>query len=139
VTGVWLSPRKDAKIELYLDSSGVLAGRLIAMPNKTALDFDTKNPDASLRRRPLLGMVIFSGFRMKERNQWVDGKAYDPQSGGTFSAHLWLEDGDHVTMRGYLGLPLFGRNETFTRVGGNEPYSHQPGEPELLHLDPAKR
>lgn len=136
VVGIWWSPQKDAKIELFVDGAGNLAGRLIAMPAKSAADVDVKNPDAGLRRRRLLGLVIFSGFRQEARNRWVDGKAYDPESGGTFSAKIWLEDGDRVMMRGYLGLPLFGRTETFRRVAGTQPQRRQPGEPELAHLAP---
>lgn len=135
ISGIWWSPRRDAKMELYIEPNGSLAGRLIAMPPRTAQDTDVKNPDTRLRQRKVLGLVIFSGFRPETRNRWVDGKAYDPESGGTFSARISLEDSEHVIIRGYLGLPLFGRNETFTRVTGSEPKRRQAGEPELIHLD----
>ena len=54
VTGIWWSPRKDAKIELYFDNNNALTGRLIAMPTKTAQDTDVKNPETRLRSRRVL-------------------------------------------------------------------------------------
>ena len=138
ILGFWWSPQKDAKIELFLDASGSLAGRLIALPQKSANDVDTQNPDAALRGRRLLGLVIFGGFRQEAKNRWVDGKAYDPESGGTFSARIWLEDADRAMIHGYLVIPLFGRTATFQRVSGAAPRRRQPGEPELVHLDKAE-
>lgn len=138
VAGIWWSPRKDAKIELYFDSNGALTGRLIAMPTRTAQDVDVKNPESRLRTRRVLGLVIFTGFRQESKTRWVDGKVYDPESGGTFSSQISMEDNEHVIVRGYLGLPLFGRNETFTRVAGSDPRHRQAGEPELVHLDMAR-
>lgn len=135
VVGIWWSQQKDAKIELFIDAGGSLAGRLIAMPTKSASDVDVKNPEVAQRRRPLLGLVIFSGFRQEAKNRWIDGKAYDPQSGGTFSAQIWLEDAGRMMVRGYLGLPLLGRTEIFRRVAGSEPHRRQAGEPELVHFD----
>ena len=137
VAGIWWSPRKDAKIEMYFDNNGALNGRLIAMPTRTAQDTDVKNPEARLRPRRVLGLVIFTGFRQESKTRWVDGKVYDPESGGTFSSQISLEDNEHIIVRGYLGLPLFGRNETFTRVTGNDPRHRQTGEPDLVHLDVA--
>ncbi|MBP9714242.1 MAG: DUF2147 domain-containing protein [Sterolibacterium sp.] len=138
VSGIWWSPNKDAKIEMTIDGNGLLSGRLIAMPSRTAADADVKNPAAELKSRRLLGVIIFSGFRQEARNLWVDGKVYDASLGATFSARLQLEDAEHLQVRGYLGLPLFGRTETFTRVSGSEPRRHQTGEPDLTHFVPAK-
>lgn len=135
VAGIWWSPRKDAKIEFYFDNNNALTGRLIAMPTRTAQDTDVKNPETRLRTRRVLGLLIFTGFRQESKTRWVDGKVYDPETGGTFSSQISLEDNERVIVRGYLGLPMFGRNETFTRVAGSTPRHRQSGEPELVHLD----
>jgi uncharacterized protein (DUF2147 family) len=135
IAGIWWSPQKDAKIEFFIDTSGKLAGRLIAMPVKTAANMDVHNPEEAQRQRRVLGLVIFSGFRQVTKNHWVDGKVYDPESGGTFSAQIRLEDGDRMMMRGYLGLQLFGRTENFRRVTGAQPQWRQPGEPTLVYMD----
>lgn len=134
IPGIWWTPEKDGKLEFFLDSTGALAGRLIAKPTKGAADLDSRNPEARLRSRRVLGAVIFSGFHQEAKNKWVDGKVYDPQSGATYDAKLWLE-GDKLMLRGFLGLSLFGRTETMERVTGATPRLRQAGEPELVHLE----
>ncbi len=137
IAGVWWSPRKDAKIEMSVDTRGVLTGRLIAMPEKTAGNTDVRNPDTGLRSRSLLGLVIFSGFRQESAGRWGQGKVYDAETGATFQGQLWFEgeERDRLMVRGYVGLPLLGRTEIFQRVSGSQPQRRQTGEPLLVHLE----
>ena len=133
--GIWWSPHKDAKLEMTIDARGNLSGRLIAVPEKDGGNVDARNPDPALRQRSLLGMTVFSGFRREAPNRWVQGQVYDAELGATFQANIWLEDDGRLNVRGYLGLPIFGRTEVFQRVTGPQPQRQQPGEPALRHLD----
>ncbi len=135
ISGVWWSPRKDAKLEMKIDTQGRLSGRLIAIPEKDASQLDSKNPDPVMRNRSLLGLTVFSGFVRDTQNQWSQGQVYDAELGATFQAKIWLEDDDRLMVRGYLGLPLFGRTEIFQRVKGPQPSRPQAGEPTLRHLE----
>lgn len=135
VTGVWWSPHHDAKLEIR-HKEGTLHGRLIALLPKDADLNDIENPDPVQRERPLLGTEIMHGFvpDPDEKDHWIDGEIYDPESGYTYSCLLWPEGENRLKIRGYVGFSVFGRTETFTRVVGTEPAQHQNGEPLLVHV-----
>ena len=71
---------------------------------------DLHNPNPSLRGRPLCGLNIGTGFTRS-----APGKLYDPTSGKTYKGSMTL-DGARLKLRGYVGISLFGRSETWTRV-----------------------
>lgn len=134
IPGVWWTPKKDGKLEFFLEPSGNLAARIVAILPKSVGELDGRNPDPQLRSRRILGAVIFTGFKPESKTKWVDGKVYDPQTGGIYDAKLWLENPNTMMMRGFLGISLFGMNETFTRVAGSTPRMRQADEPDLVHL-----
>ena len=134
IPGVWWTPKKDGKLEFFLEPSGNLAARIVAILPKSVGELDVRNPDPQLRSRRILGAVIFTGFKPETKTRWNDGKVYDPQTGGIYDAKLWLDNPNTMMMRGFLGISLFGMNETFTRVLGNAPRTRQADEPDLVHL-----
>ncbi len=76
---------------------------------------DLKNPDESLRSKPILGMEILRDF-VYEDGKYTDGKIYDPKSGKTYSCNMTLKDNGDLSMRGYVGISLLGRTEVWKRV-----------------------
>ena len=47
--------------------------------------------------------------------RWTGGTLTDPRDGTRYSAEIRAE-GDRLTLRGYVGLPLFGRSQIWTRT-----------------------
>ena len=76
---------------------------------------DANNPDAALRTRPLCGLVIGTGFTLKDPTHAEDGHLYDPKTGKTYKGTLTSE-GDRLKLRGYVGAKLFGRTAEWTRT-----------------------
>ena len=85
---------------------------------------DEKNPNTSLRQRQLCGVEIGSGFHLEGDTKATGGTLYDPLSGNTYRG-LMEVNGDTLKLRGYLGVSIFGRTETWHRtsapVGGCRP------------------
>lgn len=77
---------------------------------------DLENPDPAKRERPIVGLRILSGFRHAGGREWTDGTIYDPANGRTYKARMKLIDRDTLDIRGYVGVPLFGRTTTWKRV-----------------------
>jgi len=78
---------------------------------------DDHNPDRSLAARPLLGLRMLDGFRYRTDDAtWAGGNIYDPESGNTYRARMRLAGRDRLELRGYVGIPLFGRTTTWTRA-----------------------
>jgi uncharacterized protein (DUF2147 family) len=66
--------------------------------------------------QPIVGMVIMSGLKSTE-NQWANGHILDPENGKTYKCSARLtEHGKKMNVHGYVGLPLFGRSQTWERV-----------------------
>ena len=76
---------------------------------------DAKNPEARLKSRPILGLEILKDFVFDD-GKWTDGKIYDPKSGKTYSCNMTMKGNDVLNMRGYIGISLIGRSETWKRV-----------------------
>ncbi len=66
--------------------------------------------------QPIVGMVIMSGLKSAE-NQWGNGQILDPENGKTYKCTARLmENGKKLNVRGFIGLPMFGRSQTWERV-----------------------
>jgi len=110
IIGLYWSPKKDAKIEIYKKGDQYF-GKFNWI---TPASKDVKNPDVSLRNRDVLGMEFMTGFKYDE-GDYTNGRIYDPQSGKTYDCKMSL-NGDNLKVRGYVGFSMFGRTEVFTRV-----------------------
>jgi uncharacterized protein (DUF2147 family) len=110
IIGVYWSPKKDAKIEIY-KKDNMYFGKSIWSTIKRK---DLKNPDPSLRDRYLLGVDVFTDFIYKD-GTYGNGKVYDPESGKTYDCKMSF-NGKSLKVRGYIGISLFGRTEILERV-----------------------
>ena len=117
--GRWLTQEKSAVVELYRCAAGALCGRLVWLRIKPTDDnpraVDSRNPTPTLRTRPLCGVVMMWGFQPEGPGQWSGGSLYDPESGNTYSGKLALNPDGSLSLRGYIGVSLFGRTERWTR------------------------
>jgi hypothetical protein len=80
----------------------------------------TRTPDVSLRKRPLCGIELGQDFALTDGTHAKNGKLYDPDSGKIYSAELAVE-GDSLKVRGYVGISMFGRTETWHRSSEQAP------------------
>lgn len=110
IIGVYWSPKKDAKIEIY-KKGDIYFGKTIWSSSKRK---DLKNPNTTLRERDLLGVELFTNFVYKD-GSYEDGKIYDPESGKTYDCKMSFT-GRNLKVRGYVGISLFGRTEIFERI-----------------------
>lgn len=69
-----------------------------------------------MRTRPLIGMQFMKGFEYDGDNKWDEGTIYDPESGKTYSCYMKMLGKDKMEVKGYIGISLIGRAQTWTRV-----------------------
>jgi uncharacterized protein (DUF2147 family) len=72
--------------------------------------------DGPDKNKPILGLTIMKGFH-KDGDNWDGGTILDPRSGDVYSAEMHTGDnGKKLFLRGYLGISLLGRTETWLRA-----------------------
>ncbi|WP_448205027.1 DUF2147 domain-containing protein [Azospirillum sp. sgz302134] len=120
--GVWRTTDQQAVVELY-PCGPDLCGRLIWYVEKRSgpdAGLDSRNPDSMQRNRRLCGLIMLANFRRKG-DGWTGGWVYDPESGNTYSGAITPDGSERLDLRGYIGIPLFGRTEHWTRAPASQP------------------
>jgi len=118
VLGDWKSPTTSI-VRVYPCGLEVCL-KVIKLGPDTPATTDQQNPDPTLRSRALSGLTIGTGFHRPDATHLTDGHLYDPKSGHTYRGTIAAE-GDTLKLRGYIGISLFGRTETWQRVSTVEP------------------
>ena len=99
-----------------VENNGVFTGKVtkILVPgdeNKTC----TKCTD-DRKDQPIKGLTILTGLKADGNNNWDGGQILDPENGKVYSAKMSLsEDGQKLNVRGFLGISLLGRTQTWIR------------------------
>jgi len=124
ILGRWKTEQDESLVEIY-SCGEKLCGKVVWLkepfytnikdgPLGTPL-VDSKNPDPALRGRPIIGLRIMEGFSEIGENRWGNGTCYDPKSGNTYRGRIRLVSPQRLELRGYVGIPLFGRTAVWTR------------------------
>lgn len=118
ILGEWLTAGGESRIEISLADSVTYTGKIVWLrdPLKEGKPvLGDKNPDATLRGKEVLGIILLRGFSYDGDRVWSGEKIYDPKSGNDYSAKMTLVDGGNLDLRGCVLIPLFGRTERWTR------------------------
>lgn len=113
VRGNWRTP--GGAIVHVANCGGDVCATLLQLEPNAPVRTDTKNPDRAKVGQPLCGLQIGYGFHPVDPDHAEDGRLYDPKSGKTYRGTM-SSSGDHLDLRGYIGLKAFGRTEQWTRT-----------------------
>ena len=70
------------------------------------------------RNQPILGLVIIRSME-RDGDEYRGGDILDPDNGSVYRCILQLQDGGRkLRVRGYLGISLLGRTQTWERISG---------------------
>lgn len=116
--GVWKTiddETGEAKshIEIYQKNGGFY-GKVIKLLQKPA-DTRCEKCSGALKNQLIVGMEVLTGLT-PYKDYWSNGNILDPNNGKTYSCSIWLENKNQLKVRGYLGVSLLGRTQTWTRI-----------------------
>lgn len=119
VTGKWKTiddetGKAKSIVEIY-ESNGKLYGKITEILNPAKKGSKCDKCEGADKGKPIEGLVIIKGLT-KDGSEWTDGDILDPTKGKLYSCTLKLEGKDKLKVRGYLGVSLLGRTQTWTRV-----------------------
>jgi uncharacterized protein (DUF2147 family) len=119
IEGLWYVQDKAGKIQIYKNSSGSYEGKIVWQ--KEGFEdgkpkMDKKNPDKSLRSRPLTNLVVIKNLKSQGNNKYDGGTIYDLTTGNTYSVKVELTGPNTMKLRGFIGFSLLGKTLTWTRA-----------------------
>jgi len=119
--GIWQTVddhtgQPKALVQIVEDSDGTLSGKVVKGlgANDRPARRCTACTDAR-KDQPIVGMTIIDGMK-KTADGWDGGHILDPENGKTYRCKMHVEDGGRkLVVRGYIGVPLLGRSQTWNR------------------------
>lgn len=128
VTGRWMTENQKGVIAIA-PCGGSICGKIDWMKpppgaDPNAIPLDKHNHDPARRQQTMCGLQILYGFQhdSDDPKKWTEGNIYDPESGDVYHGNITVQDADHIRLRGYIGIPLLGKSQIWTRVAENHPH-----------------
>jgi len=102
VMGEWLTQDGGSKVRIgpCAGNAALLCGVVSWLPAAEANNLDTKNPNAALKSRRILGTTTISGFKQSAPGKWSGGKLYDPATGKSYSGKISINPDGTLKVQG---------------------------------------
>jgi uncharacterized protein (DUF2147 family) len=120
ILGVWLTGTGKAHIKITRYGDNKYGGKIIWLKEPTRADGsvkkDEKNPDKAKQANNIMGLNNLLGFTYAGGKEYEGGSIYDPENGKTYKCVMTLSDANTLKVRGYVGIQMLGRTDTWKRV-----------------------
>jgi uncharacterized protein (DUF2147 family) len=130
-----------------IEKDGVYVGTIVKMFQKPGdpppESWRCSKCEGVEKDQPVLGLTLIKGMKRKGM-KYEDGTIMDPRDGNVYRALMELSpDNKHLEVRGYLGVALFGRSQTWNRLPDSAmdaaPGTPRPAGPGPARPAPAKK
>ncbi|MDR1345567.1 MAG: DUF2147 domain-containing protein [Bacteroidales bacterium] len=102
ITGIWLTENGESKVEIY-ERNSEFFGKVIWVKEQTE------------KAQKSVGVTILKNFVRQEDNTYK-GSIFAPHLDKTFKGAITSKSESEITVRGFLGISLFGSSQHWKRV-----------------------
>lgn len=122
--GLWKtiddSSKKEKSLVRIVEQNGVFTGRIEKLLDPDApKDPVCKDCTDDRKDKPIAGMTIIKGVKPSadDKATFEGGEILDPNNGKIYKVRFKLApDNAKLDVRGYIGTPMLGRTQVWTRV-----------------------
>ena len=104
----------SGQVETYL-VDGKLYGKVTKVRPERKPDDLCDKCSGDLKNKPIMGMVFLRDFKPSGQ-EWAGGTVVDPENGKEYKGKVWNDGKDKLRLRGFIGISLLGRTQTWTRI-----------------------
>ncbi len=115
IVGLWLTQDRDGIIKIS-NCGGALCAQIAGL----ILDHPNDPTPGNYRGISQCHLPLITDARLIEANLWK-GHIIDPRTGRVYGVELHLDPTGNLALRGFLGIPLLGQTQTWTRYAGTVP------------------
>ncbi len=103
-------------VRIY-EQNGLYFGKIESSVRPEELNLRCQKCTGNRKDAPIRGLVIMRNMR-KDGSQFDSGDILDPDTGSVYKCKFKLtSNGNKLVMRGFLGISLLGRTQTWIRTG----------------------
>ena len=118
IVGKWTtvddeSGKPKSIVEIFKSSDGLYYGKIVQLLQKPENETCIACKD-DRKNKPLIGLEIIRGLK-KEGDNFTGGTITDPKTGKSYKCTI-TRNGDKLNVRGYIGISLVGRTQTWTML-----------------------
>ena len=107
VIGTWLTASGKAQVRIAPcpdAKNGPICGTIVGL-------IEPRGPDGTV-----VAPLIWGFKKTSNPNEFEEGQIYNGENGKTYNANISLQPDGKLRLRGYVGAPMFGETQFWTRV-----------------------
>ncbi|MEW6705089.1 MAG: DUF2147 domain-containing protein [Pseudomonadota bacterium] len=109
---------KEKSYVRITEANGVVTGKIEKLLNPAEPNPKCDKCTDERKDQPVVGLTIIRNVKKEDgEERWAGGDILDPNNGKVYKVRLKPEDGGKkLSVRGYIGMPMLGRSQTWIRV-----------------------
>ncbi len=123
IAGYWVTKsdkngEKASVVKIWQDGKDEYEGKVVKLFQHKDTVYSCDRCPAPFSHKPVLGLTILNSLKYEKPGSYTSGRILDPRSGHVYKLNVTLISPEKLKVRGYLGMPLFGRTQYWARYHG---------------------